>query len=305
MPRATTPPTPFGPLAAPARAAAAMAGAIGYLGGLAILAASAVGALLRPGRGQPRITAVAARQAESLLIRGVPLIALLHVGFGSFLAMQAYFRATFAETNGAVVGVGLMRSVAPMLTCFALAALMGQRFAVEFAGGLRRGLDDEPGEVPDRDVVQGRAADSRPLPDVGRLVLARLMAALLVGPVLTLWGAAVGMFVGAAISRRMLGINSGTYFGFFFEMVQVPDVIGVLVLGMAYPGAACLIACHEALRAAPRGDEAIRAGIPATDAPAFRAMLGAVLAMLLLNSLWFGLAYLSGGPFGPTVVAGT
>ena len=272
------------------------------LGDLAVLLGAAASAPFRPAAGQPPLTRVVARQFEGLLMAGLPLVALIHVGFGSFLAMQAYFRATIPDANGAVVGLGLMRTVAPMLTGTCLAWLLAVRFHAELGGGLRRGLDDDPADVPDRDIEQGRQADTRALPDIGRVVLPRVLAAMLACPVLTAWGSAVGFLIGAVISRNLLGLTPGTYFGFFFEMLQVPDVLSVVVPGSVFAAAAALFACREALRSAP--------AVPSSGPPPLatfcpqsivRAVAYSALAMLLINAAWFSLAYNAGAPFGPSL----
>jgi phospholipid/cholesterol/gamma-HCH transport system permease protein len=240
-----------------------------------------------------------ARHVEGWLLVGLPLVALVHAGFGSFMAMQAFFRATIAESNGAVVGLGMLRSVAPMLTGFALAGLLSVRIAADLQGGLRPGLDDDPADVPDRDVTLGHAPDTRPAPGAGRVVAARVLAGALVGPLLTLWGAAVGTLVGAALSSRLLGLASGLYFGLFFNMLQVADVLTVVVTGAAYGGIAALVACHEALRLAddPRpGRLDFR--------PIYRAVLVAIAMMMAVHLLWFTFAYRAGEPLGPRVLAG-
>jgi hypothetical protein len=191
-----------------------------------------------------------------------------------------------------------------MLTGTCLAWLLAVRCHAELGGGLKRGLDDEPTNVPDRDIELGRRPDTRAVPDVGRVVLARLIAAMLAGPVLTAWGAAVGFFVGGVISRRMLGLTPGTYFGFFFEMLQVPDVLSVLVTGSGFAAASALFACREALRSAPTVP--IDGPLPlATFCPEsiVRSVLYASLVMLLINATWFTLAYNAGAPFGPRLAA--
>ena len=276
-----------------------------YFGDIALLLAAALGAPFRPRAGQPRLTSVVARQFEALLLSGLPVVAAIHVGFGAFLAMQAFFRATIAEANGAVVGLGMMRSVAPMLSGLCLAWLLAVRCHAELGGGLRRGLDDDPADVLDRDLAAGRSGpDPRPLPEVGRVVLARLLAAILVGPLLTAWGATVGFFIGAVISRRMLGLTPGSYFGFFFEMLQVPDVLSLLVTGSGFAAAAAMSACRESLRSAPvvprEGPVPLALFCPASIG---RAVVYALITMLVMNACWFTLAYQAGAPFGPHMVA--
>jgi ABC-type transporter Mla maintaining outer membrane lipid asymmetry permease subunit MlaE len=247
--------------------------AIAYVGGFGLLLAAALVAPLRR-RGDHSLVSEASRELEALLALGFPIVGLVHLSFGSVFAMQAFFRATFAETNGAVVGVTMLRSVAPLLAGIALACLLGVRCAI----------------------AMPRLSAGRAEPDVGRAALARLAAAVLAGPVLALWGAAVGTVMGALVSNSVLGVAAGTYFGFFFEMLQASDVIGVLVLSAAYAATAAAIACHESARSteAPDGG-AWRA--------AYRTVVLSAICMLFINGAWFSLVHISGAA-APFSVAG-
>jgi phospholipid/cholesterol/gamma-HCH transport system permease protein len=272
-------------------------GCVGYLGGLALLMVEAFGSAFRP-RSKPKLGRALMRRLDELFRVGFPLVGLLHVGFGSFLSMQAFYGATFTSANGAVVGLGLLRNVAPMLTGFCLAAVLSVRITGELGGGVHPGLDDDPASVPDRDVTLGRRVDPRPAPDVSRLVLVRLLSSMIAGPILVLWGAAVGTMIGALVSRAMLGVPMPLYFGMIREMIRMPDALGVVVKGIVYGGLAALIACYEALRVRP---------IPRPGShpapPALRSMLLSALMVLSFNFAWFNLVYLSGNPFGPGISA--
>ncbi len=274
-------------------------GIIGYLGGLILLLIDAFGSAIWPRNRKPRLGPALMRRLDELFRVGFPLVGLLHVGFGSFLSMQAYYGATFSAANGAVVGLGLLRNVAPMLTGFCMAAVLSVRIAGELGGQIAPGLDDDPENVPDRDVVLGRQPDGRSAPDVNRLVLVRLLSSMIAGPILVLWGAGVGTMIGALVSMSMLGVPMALYFGMIQEMIRIPDAVGVVVKGMSYGGLAALIACYEALRVRP---------IPRPGShqapPAFRSMLLTAFLILSFNFTWFSLVYLAGSPFGPGVGTG-
>ena len=182
-----------------------------------------------------------------MLGMGVPLVGLIHVSFGSFLAMQAYFGATFSEAAGAVVGLGLIRNVAPLLTGFILVGLIAAKIPADLRGGIRPGLDDR-WSLPDRDVAQGVRPMRRPSPEVGRVALARVLGAAVAGPVLTTFGAAVGTTMGLLVSRSMLGQSPAIFLGKIAEMLQPVDVAGLIVKGAAFAGMAALIATYEGLR---------------------------------------------------------
>lgn len=287
-------------LTAPKRLVDAILGTLGYLGGLAILGGSAVRSLVKPNGSRPRLAPGLLRQLELVFGMGIPLVGLLHVGFGSFLSMQAYYGATFTEANGAVVGLGLIRNVAPLVTGFALAALMSVRAAAELGG--RASLEDEAeefaAEVPDRGADPETTEANRTPVDPSRLTLVRVLSVAIAGPILTIWGALVGTLIGAAISGKVLGLPAGIYFGLIHQLIGPADAIGLIVNGIAFPTAATLIACHEALRTAAVPEHE-RTGAP----PAYRSVMLGILAILFLNFCWFNLVYLSGGnPFGPPLV---
>src|SRR3954469_7225369 len=120
---------------------------LAYLGGLVLLAGSAARGVWKPEPGVPPLVPALIRQWEWLFGAGLPLVGLVHVGLGSFLAMQAYYGATFVEAVGPVVGSGLVRNLAPLLTGLTMAGLFAGRLTTELRRPLRE-LDDGPADVP-------------------------------------------------------------------------------------------------------------------------------------------------------------
>lgn len=250
---------------------------VGYLGRLAILAASALRASIRPAGEAPSLLPETARQLDRLLGMGLPSVALVHVGMGSFLAMQSYFGATFVDATGSVVGVGLIRNLAPLLTGFILAGLVSARYVAEFRGS-------------------GRAGPSGVEP--ARLVAARLAAAMVAGPILGAWGSLVGVAIGWIVAQSMMGMTYPAFFDMMLEMLWSRDVIGLVVKGSAFGLVAALLACHEGLaRPEGSGDQP-----EAVCRSACRSIYLAGLAILAMNAGWFLLVYHAGPVFGPTVL---
>jgi len=264
---------------------------IADLGGIAILAFSAVRSVAVRGPGDAPLLPAITRQIRWMVGMGIPLVGLVHVSFGSFLAMQAYFGATFTEAAGAVVGLGLIRNVAPLLSGFVLAGLIAAKITTDLTDGPRPGLD-LPESRPDRDVTLGLREDGRPRPSRSRTALIRIMAAAATGPILATSGALIGTGVGLMASKSMLGMSPAIFMGKIVEMLMITDVIGLIVKPAAFAGMAALLACFEGMRSDPlsRPDP-------------FRAVLRSVLMILFLNFTWFNLVYLAGDPFGPNVVA--
>lgn len=247
-----------------------------YLGGMGLLLGSALAGLRKTRTGEPAMSGLVFRELAWMFGMGMPLVGLIHVGMGSFLSMQAYFGGTFVDGTGAVVGVGLIRNIAPMMACHVLGFLLAVRIVTELHLRARAGDDQET--------------------SVERAVAARLVAAMIAGVVLSIWGALVGTVVGWGVSGTVLGVTTHSFFRMFWEMLWTLDVIGVFVKGVGFTLVGALFACHEGLRLAPDADYG------ETAAAACRAACLGALGMLVLNSAWFIVFYHARTAFGPTLL---
>ena len=266
-----------------------------YLGGMGVLALTAVRSVVRPKGEPPALGRAVARQVDRLFLYAFPLVAIVHFGLGSFLAMQAYFGATFLDGIGPVVGVGLIRNIAPLISAMVLAGLLAGQYTSELRGPGRDRLDHDPSWKPDRGVGEGQAADPRPPIEPGRLAASRMIAAMIAGPVMGVWGSVVGIAVGYGVAAGMLRVSTAGFFDMFLQMLWVRDVVGLLVKGVAFGLAGAWFACYEGLR-----DDAEATTVAGS---AVRAASLAGLAILVLNSAWFLILYHAGPAFGPTVLA--
>lgn len=293
MTRDHAPPIPrAGPIAGMGHATIAT---LVYLGGLAILVGSIPAGLFWPRRRVPAAWPALVRQWDWLFMTGLPLVALTHVGLGSFLAMQAFFGATFMEGVGPVVAVGLIRNMAPLMTGFVLAGLAATRHVVELRGTPHASLED-PEWVPDREVVLGRRDDPREPPEPARLAAIRILAATVAGPFLVLWGSVAGVGVGCLVSHLFLGVPYTIFFGKATEMLWERDVVGLVAKGAGFALIAAALACFEGLREGPSDARSVRLAT-------FRAACVATVFILVFNNAWFLLVYHAGPAFGPTVLA--
>lgn len=287
-------------------------GVVGWLADLGAtgwLAIDSLRAIVRPRVRDQGLIHACLGQLAGLLASAVWPVAMVHVGIGSFLSMQAFYGATFAEGTGAVVGVGLIRNGSPMLSGFILAAVLAARVVGElrFRGGL--GDEDDPRSVADRPAGARVRANFGPIAgppstpvDPARLAASRILAAVLAGPLLGMLGALVGTLIGWQVAGAMLGLSTPTFFIRLFEMLWVKDVVGVGVKGAAYGAVGALFACAEGLRGEPLRAGSVRASdLQAIRQGSFRAARRSFLVILILNSSWFLLLYLSGNPFAPSL----
>ncbi len=275
---------------------------LAYLGAWVLLGLGAVRAVFRPKADSPGLVGAVIRQCDTLLIMGIPLVGLAHVGLGSFLAMQAYYGATFVEAVGPVVGTGLLRNLAPLIAGLTLTGIVSARFATELRGSHEGVMDVDPRRVADQvDCEGGRGAGRGAWIGLGpsrRLVAVRVLAAMLAGPPLALWGAFAGIAVGALVAQAKLGVPLSIFYSKFFEMVWPRDMVGLVINAAAFAAVAALFACHEGLRR--QSDES-----RAWSSGPFRAACFSALLILVLNNTWFTLAYLVGPAFGPTGLTST
>ena len=299
MPHATSLPDPPPPALRPfAFVGRTILDVVHYLGGMGLLGLSAVRSVVRPRGDAPPLAPAVARHLDRTFRYGLPLVALVHVGLGSFLAMQAYFGATFMDGIGPVVGVGLVRNVAPLMSAMVLGGLLSALYTAELHGPDRDALDRDPTWLPDRDVLaHPEAVEARPPVEPARLAASRMIAAVLAGPVFGIWGALVGIGVGYAVAAGMLNVRGAAFWDMFFQMLWARDVVGVILKGMAFGLVVAWFPCFEGLRHREGPDIAVD-----TPFAAVRAACLGCCAVLLGNSSWFLLFYHAGPAFGPTLM---
>lgn len=252
-------------------------GTLGYFGSAAILTLAAAAALVRgkDDEDEPSLYAATTHELSWMLWLGLPLVALVHVAMGSFLSMQAYFGSTFVDGTGAVVGVGLLRNLATMMTGLTLAGLLPGRIVPE----LRLGVAASP----------------------GRAAAARIGAAMLATPLLSLWGCVVGTVVGWKASEALMGLSSNMYFLMLVRMLWFRDVVGLVVKGVLFGGVTAALACAEGL-ARDEADGPDADPVVAIVAAVVRAACLAMAAILLLNMTWFIFVYHAVPVYGPSLL---
>lgn len=267
---------------------------VAYLGGLGLTTLAALGGLFTRRGEAPSILAGIGRCTDRLVWPGLAIVTLVQASVGGFLAMQAFFGATFREGSGAVVGLGMLRNMGSLVAGWTVAAIAAMLFVRELRSS-HLGLDGDELSVPDRDAVRGLRPDDRVAPAPRRLVTARVVAGALAGLVLSLWGAGIGIGCGLIASQSLLGVPSGIFAQKLLEMVEPFDILSLGLKGALFGAVAAIAACHEGLRA---GDNAPAALVPAAT---FRAVVTTLIIMSVLNATFFTLAYLSGAPEGPVL----
>ncbi len=203
----------------------------------------ALSRLLR-GRGQMR-RADLAWHIEQAGPRGLGVVALVSAMVGLILA---YMGATQLQRFGAqiyiadLVTIGVVREVAALMVGIVLAGRVGAAFAAQL-GSM------QANEELDALRVLG-------IDPVDHLVLPRLLALAVCGPLLTVFAAGVGLLAGMAVAVGVHGIGAVEYLTASAQAMTLPNVGVGLLKGTVYALLVALAGCRQGL-AAGRSAEAV------------------------------------------------
>jgi phospholipid/cholesterol/gamma-HCH transport system permease protein len=240
---------------------------LAYVGGVAVLLLRAAGWLIWPWQsrrheGQPRLFKSVMHQLFWMLLMGIPLVALVHVAIGSFLALQAYYGSTFVDGTGAVVGVGLLRNLGGIMSGMTFSGILAARMIPELRE-LSRRVSLEETEIADRPSGPrsgGRGASNSSAvetihADFGSVVAPRVAAAAIACVLLTLWGITTGTVVGWVASESLMGLSTEMFFMMMLKMMWYRDVLGLVAKGMMFGALPAAICCFEGLGRCPNEDD--------------------------------------------------
>ena len=189
--------------------------------------------------------------AEAVGIRALPIVALIGFLMGLIMAFQAAiplgrFGAQVYVAN--LIGLSILREMGPLMTAIVVAGRSGSAFAAEL------------GTMKVREEID--ALITMGLDPVRFLVVTRVIAAVLMTPLLTLFADAVGL-LGGAVVLRSLGYSWTT----FYHQVQSAVGYGSLVGGLAKSFAfGILVAGIGSLRGLETGSGARAVGEATTSA---------------------------------------
>lgn len=200
--------------------------------------------------------------------RSLPIVALVCFLVGLIVA---YMGATQLQRFGAqtyiadLVTIGVVREVAALLVGIVLAGRVGAAFAAQI-GSMRAN------EEVDALATMG-------VNPIDFLVLPRVLALLIVGPMLTAFGALVGMLVGWLVAVGIFGVTPLEYVYASFEAMTLPHVLVGLFKGTVYSVLVALAGCLQGMSA---GRSAQAVG-DATTASVVQAIVWIVVAASMLT----------------------
>lgn len=207
-------------------------------------------------------------QIEQTGPRSLPIVALV-----SFLVglIVAYMGAAQLQRFGAqnfiadLVTVGVVREVAALLVGIVLAGRVGAAFAAQI-GSMRANEEVD-------------ALTTMGVNPFDFLVLPRVLALLIVGPMLTAFGALVGMGVGWLVAVGIYGVTPLEYVYASVQSLTLPHVLVGLIKGTVYAVLVALAGCLQGM-AAGRSAQAVG---DATTASVVQAIVWIVVAASVLT----------------------
>jgi phospholipid/cholesterol/gamma-HCH transport system permease protein len=209
---------------------------------------------------------------EQVGANALPIVALISFLLGLIIAFESAvpMRQFGAELWVAdLVGLAILRELGPLMTAILLAGRSGAAFAAEI-GTMK--VDEELD-----------ALTTMGLDPVRFLVITRILAALLMVPLLTLFADMIGI-LGGALTMISFNIPIATYLREVDTLVDVKD----LWVGMAKtPVFAILIAGVGCLRGLQTGTGAAAVGISTT-----RAVVSGIILLVVVDGIYSFIYYL-------------
>lgn len=223
-----------------------------------LLGKAAYWSVRRPFRGRLFVEAM-----EFIGIGSLPIITLVGGFTGAVTALQAVTAFALLQSEayaGMAVGLSLAVELAPVLTALMLAGRAGSGIATEL-GTMRI-------------TEQIDALETMAVSPIQYLVVPRLFAGLVMGPILTMTFFLIGM-VGAYLAAVVvLGVDHGLFLEKFFWYTDPSHIWQGVIKSIIYGLGVTLIGCYQGLNAAGGGRGV---GIATTRA----VVIGSVMVLVL------------------------
>jgi phospholipid/cholesterol/gamma-HCH transport system permease protein len=174
------------------------------------------------------------KQMEFVGVNSLVVVILTGIFTGGVLAYQSYhgFRLFSAESLvGSTVALAMTRELGPVLTSLMVTGRAGSAMAAEL-GTMR--------VTEQIDALYTMAANP-----IKYLVVPRIVAGVLMLPVLTVIADFVGIVGGYMVGVGLLKINSGIYMAKMIEIVELEDIFHGLVKSACFGLILSLVGCYK------------------------------------------------------------
>ncbi|MDK2920930.1 MAG: phospholipid/cholesterol/gamma-HCH transport system permease protein [Desulfonauticus sp.] len=174
------------------------------------------------------------KQLEFVGVNSLFVVLLTGLFTGMVLALQTYyaFRLFSAESLvGATVALSMTRELGPVITALMVTGRAGSAIAAEI--GTMRVTE------------QIDALTVMAISPVQYLVVPRILAGVIMLPLLTILSDFVGIVGGYLVGVKILGINSGLFINKIYEYVDVDDLYNGLIKAAFFGLILTLVGCYK------------------------------------------------------------
>ncbi|HPQ59968.1 MAG TPA: ABC transporter permease [Syntrophales bacterium] len=204
------------------------------MGSLLLLLLSVLSWMIRP----PLKLRLIFKQMEFVGVKSIFVVVLTGTFTGMVMALQGYygFRMFSAESLvGSTVALGMTRELGPVLTSLMVTARAGSAMAAEL-GTMR--------VTEQIDALYVMAANP-----VKHLIVPRIVASVLMLPLLTIVSDFMGIIGGYFVGVPVLGINEGAFIKNITKYVELSDIYHGLTKAAVFGLILALIGCYKGFNA--------------------------------------------------------
>ena len=176
------------------------------------------------------------RQIVRIGFNSLPIVLLTSIFTGMVMALQtAYGLERFGAKNyvGNIVGLAIIRELGPVLTAVMLCGRVGAGIAAEIAS-----------MVATEQVDAIRALGASPS---AKLITPRIVAAIIVVPLLVMFANITGIYGGLVIAVNELGIAAHSFYRSMMYTIVIRDVVDGLIKSGIFGFLLVSIACFKGL----------------------------------------------------------
>jgi phospholipid/cholesterol/gamma-HCH transport system permease protein len=197
-------------------------------------------------------------------VASIPVVAITGTFIGMILALEGYaqFAAIGQEQRmGGIINVSVTKQIGPVLAAVMVAGRVGGALAAELGSmAVTEQLDAM------------RAMDADP---IRILVVPRVVACLVMTPMLTIYSDMLGAWGAWLVTCRIYGVSDADYWYFTGLFVHWWDPVSGLMKSAAFGVAIGLVACYKGFNS--------RAGAAGVGRAATSAFVAAFMAIIILN----------------------
>jgi phospholipid/cholesterol/gamma-HCH transport system permease protein len=204
-------------------------------------------------------------------VRCLPVVLIVGLFTGLVLGLQGYHtlnRFGSAAVLGQLVSLTLVRELAPVLSALMLVGQAGSALTAEL--GIQRNSE------------QIDALETMDIDPYGFLVAPRLLAALLVYPIMNAFFSLIGLVGGWLSGSVLLALESGVYWSTVHRAVQLHDVGQSMLKALVFGALTIALCCHNGFNAHRRTGST---GARAVSASTTRAVVFSSIAVLAADYL--------------------